>query len=452
VVDFVGRWSPKTQIAIRVLVLWLGISLSKFYDWRKRYGKVNEHNACVPRDHWLTDEEKQAMLDYEREHPLEGYRRLAFMMLDDDVAAASPATVYRVLKSADRLRRPSPGNERKGKGFHQPRGPHRHWHIDFSHVNICGTFYHLCSIIDGYSRLVVHWEIRETMFTADAEIVVQRAREKFPGENPRIISDNGPQFIAKDFKQFVRLCGMTHVTTSPYYPQSNGKKERWFGTLKRECLRPGTPLSLEEARRLVARFVEHYNTVRLHSAIGYVTPADKLLGLEPVIHAERDRKLETARELRRQMRQAARGDDGQSRQAEPSAGEPSAGSSSAQRRPLDLAALRRQVSMEDVLRHLGYFHPLRGPGPQRRGPCPLHDAPRDRHRSFSVHLGKGVFRCFHPPCQAQGNTLDLWAAYHRLPIGQAAQTLAETFAPGLTSPDKPVTEKRNPSTPPLPTR
>jgi transposase InsO family protein len=159
-------------------------------------------------------------------------------------------------------RRPSPSNERKGKGVHQPSRPHRHGHIDFSHLNIGGTFYHLCSILDGYSRYVVHWEIRETMLESDAEIVVERAREKSPGENPRIISDNGPQFIAKDFKQFIRLCGMTHVTTSPYYPQSNGKKERWFGTLKRECIRPGTPLSLEEARRLVARFIEHYNTVR----------------------------------------------------------------------------------------------------------------------------------------------------------------------------------------------
>jgi len=138
-VDFVGRWSEKTEIAVRLLVLWLGISLSKFYDWRKRYGKVNEHNACVPRDHWLTDEEKQAILAYEREYPMEGYRRLAFMMLDDDVAAASPATVYRVLKSAARLRRPSPANERKGKGFHQPRRPHRHWHIDFSHLKTYET-------------------------------------------------------------------------------------------------------------------------------------------------------------------------------------------------------------------------------------------------------------------------------------------------------------------------
>jgi putative transposase len=422
-----------------VLVLWLGISLSKFYDWRKRYGKVNEHNASIPRDHWLGEEEKRAILDYERRYPLEGYRRLTFMMLDDDVAAASPATVYRVLKSADRLRRPSPGNDRKGKGFHQPSRPHRHWHIDFSHLNVCGTFYHICSVLDGYSRYVVHWEIRETMFDDDAEIVIQRAREKFPGETPRIISDNGPQFVSKDFKAFLRLCSMTHVRTSPYYPQSNGKKERWFGTLKRECIRPGTPLSLEDARRLVARFVEHYNTVRLHSAIGYVTPADKLLGLEPMIHAERDRKLEKARELRRQKRAAGRhdhrGPGNPPGSISPQPGDP---------RPLDLAALRRQVSIEEVLKHLGYFDALRGSGPQRRGPCPMHDAPGGRHRSFSVHLGKGVFRCFHSGCQAQGNTLDLWAAYHRLPLGQAAENLATTFAPGLTSTAKPVTEKRTP--------
>jgi len=411
-----------------VLVLWLGISLSKFYDWRKRYGKVNEHNARIPRDHWLTDDEKQAILDYERQYPLEGYRRLTFMMLDDDVAAASPATVYRVLKSADRLRRPSPTNERKGKGFHQPGRPHRHWHIDVSHLNICGTFYYLCSILDGYSRYVVHWEIRKQMTEKDVEIIVQRAREKFPGESPRMISDNGPQFLAKDFKHFIRICGMTHVRTSPYYPQSNGKKERWFGTLKRECIRPGTPLSLEEARRLVARFVAHYNTVRLHSAIGYVTPADKLLRLEPVIHTERDRKLEEARQLRRDRRRAARDHDDPRGVAKPSGN-----SIAGQRRSLDFAALRRQVSIEDVLKHLGYFDSLRGAGPQRRGPCPLHDAPNDRHRSFSVHLGKGVFRCFHPPCQVQGNTLDLWAGYHGLPIDQAAQSLARTFAPRLDS-------------------
>ncbi len=182
------------------MVLWLGIGLSKFYSWRKRYGKVNEHNARVPRDHWLTDDEKTAILGYEREHPREGYRRLSFMMLDDDIAAAAPATVYRILKKAQRLGPASPPNERKGKGFHQPSRPHRHWHIDVSYINIAGTFYYLCSVLDGYSRYIVHWEIREKMEETDVETILQRAREKFPGEKPRIISDNGPQFIAKDFK------------------------------------------------------------------------------------------------------------------------------------------------------------------------------------------------------------------------------------------------------------
>ena len=144
------------------------------------------------------------------------------------------------------------------------------------------------------------------MTETDVETILQRAVEKHPGEKPRIISDNGPQFIAKDFKEFIRLSGMTHVRTSPYYPQSNGKLERWHGTMKHECIRPACPTSLAEARRLVAAYVEHYNHVRLNSAIGYLTPADKLNGLAQVIHDERDRKLEAARQRRQQARQLAR--------------------------------------------------------------------------------------------------------------------------------------------------
>jgi putative transposase len=308
VVDFMNRWSDRTQIAMVRMTAWLGMRSSKFYDWRSRYGKVNEHNAWVPRDHWLSDGEKQAILDFEAGHPLEGYRRLTFMMLDADVVAASPSSVYRVLKQAGRLagwnRKPS----RKGTGFDHPLRPHEHWHVDVSYINIGGTFYYLCSLLDGYSRFIVHWEIRERMAEVDIEVILQRAREKYPQAYPRIISDNGPQFVARDFKEFIRICGMTHVRTSPYYPQSNGKLERWHKSLKSECIRPGTPLSLEDARRLVSGYVEHYNAVRLHSAIGYVTPADKLAGREPAIFAERDRKLDEARTRRAVARQAARND------------------------------------------------------------------------------------------------------------------------------------------------
>jgi putative transposase len=228
------------------------------------------------------------------------------MMLDADVVAVSPSSVYRVLKGAGLMQRHNSKPSLKGKGFRQPLRPHEHWHVDVSYINVAGTFFYLCSLLDGCSRSIVHWEIRESMTEADVETILQRARERYPDARPRIISDNGPQFIARDFKEFIRLCGMTHVRTSPYYPQSNGKIERWHRSLKAECIRPGVPLSLEDARRLVEGYVRHYNEVRLHSAIGYVTPAARMAGLDRAIFAERDRKLEAAREKRRIVREAAR--------------------------------------------------------------------------------------------------------------------------------------------------
>jgi putative transposase len=100
VVDFVRRWSEKTAISVGRFIYWLGVTASKFYDWRQRYGCVNEHNGWVPRDFWLELWEKEAIIDFHRKNPLEGNRRLTFMMLDADVVAVSPASVWRVLKHA----------------------------------------------------------------------------------------------------------------------------------------------------------------------------------------------------------------------------------------------------------------------------------------------------------------------------------------------------------------
>jgi len=225
------------------------------------------------------------------------------MMLDQDVVAVSPASVWRVLKQAGLLSRWKSMPSRKGTGFEQPLQPHQHWHVDVSYINLSGTFYYLCSVLDGCSRFLVHWDLRESMKEADLEMILERAKEKCPEAKPRIISDNGPQFIARDFKEFIRISGMTHVRTSPFYPQSNGKIERWHKSLKQECIRPLTPLTVEDARRLIQLYVDHYNTIRLHSAIGYVTPQDRLAGRQAEIHAARDRKLEQARSQRQLRRQ-----------------------------------------------------------------------------------------------------------------------------------------------------
>jgi transposase InsO family protein len=132
------------------------------------------------------------------------------------------------------------------------------------------------------------------MTNADVQIVIERARERFPEAHPRIISDNGKQFTAKELKEYLRFAGMTQVRTSPYYPQSNGKLERWNGTFKRECIRPKVPTSKDDAIRIAGTYIDYYNTERLHSAIRYISPRDKLLGNAEAIKNERNQKLKTA--------------------------------------------------------------------------------------------------------------------------------------------------------------
>ena len=298
IMDYLETWAAKSSLT--PLRLWdeLGLARSKFYGWKKRRRAPTVHAAPVPRSHWATPQERAAIISYACAWPLEGYRRLTYMMLDADIAGVSPSTTYRVLREAGLMARRNLKPSKKGTGFHQPGAPHQHWHIDITYLNLGGTFYYMFTVLDGCSRAIIHWEIRTSMTEPNVELALQRAREKHPGAKPRIISDNGPQFIARDFKEFIRAAGMTHVRTSPYYPQSNGKMERWFGTAKAECLRPAGPATESEARRLMTGYVTHYNEVRLHSAIGYITPQARLEGRHDQIKHQRTAKLAAAKAAR----------------------------------------------------------------------------------------------------------------------------------------------------------
>ena len=155
------------------------------------------------------------------------------MMMDQDIVAVSPSSVYRVLSKAGLMKQWSKKESRKGSGFVQPLAVHEHWHIDISYLNIKGTFYYLCSVLDGCSRYIVHHEIRESMKESDVEMVLQRAKEKYPAARPRIISDNGPQFTAEELRKFAQKYDFEHVTSSPHYPRSNGKVEAAVKSAKR---------------------------------------------------------------------------------------------------------------------------------------------------------------------------------------------------------------------------
>ena len=161
-------------------MIWLKISESKFYNWTQRYEKI----VC-----------------------------------------ASHSSVYRGLKEAGVLDNRNLKPSKKGTGFEQPLIANEHWHTDISNINIAGTFYYFASVLEGYSRKILPWEIRESKKECELEIIILRAREAYPDANPRIISDRGPQFVASDFKDFIRLSGMTHVMSSRGRPAVLSSKQ-----------------------------------------------------------------------------------------------------------------------------------------------------------------------------------------------------------------------------------
>ena len=297
---YVEKMKYQSGLPLKYFLHHLGIGKSKYFCWVNRLGRKNFHNGCMPRYFWIAPQEKDAILAYCREKLQEGYRRLTYMMLDEDIAWVSPSTTYRVLKSAGLLQRWSqPRKNSKGNGFVQPDGPNKHWHIDISYINVCGSFLFLIVILDGYSRKVIHHELRTQMAQYDVQITIERALEKYPDAKPHLISDNGKQFKAKELKEYLRECGLKQIFTSLYYPQSNGKLERFNQTVKNEAVRKQSYLSIEDARNQIQAYIEYYNTVRLHSAIYYVTPEDMFSGKARTILNTRQEKLDKVRKIRR---------------------------------------------------------------------------------------------------------------------------------------------------------
>lgn len=283
-----------------------GINSGKYYNWRRRFSKQNNHNGTIPKAHWLTPEEKQSIIDYAGKYISsnsyylkDGYRRIAYNGLDENVFAVSPTTVYRVLSKAGLLSKWK-GKHRssKGSGYRQPAGPHQEWHTDIKYINFQGTFLFFISIMDGYSRYILHHELRTSMTEHDVEITLQKAHEKYPDKKPKIISDNGSQYISKDFQLYLKEIGLQHVRISPFYPQSNGKIERFHRSLEEECISTKSMINLDDARSQIARYIDHYNNHRLHSALFYLRPVDFLSGNVDELLQERQSKLDRATENR----------------------------------------------------------------------------------------------------------------------------------------------------------
>ena len=224
-----------------------------------------------------------------------GHRVLCYQMLDENIAAVAPGSVYNVIKRHGLDKMSTELKDDAKKGFEQPTKVHEQWHTDFSYIKIGGAFYYFISIMDGYSRKILCWELCESMEGINAELLVTRAKELYPdAKNPRLITDNGSQFCSKDFRELVILLELQHTFTSPNHPQSNGKLERFHRSFKTEHVRVTSYLGYEDAKARMAGWINYYNEKRLHSAIKYLPPDDVFSGNADARLAERSEKLHNA--------------------------------------------------------------------------------------------------------------------------------------------------------------
>lgn len=285
----------------------LGLSRATYYRWQDRaeQGRLEDRVGRLLGEQGVLPEEEAAVIAYAKEHPRDGYRRLAWQMVDEDVAYLTPSAVYRVLDRQDLLYRWKRSTASSGKKPKEPQRPDEVWHTDLMYLWVRGRWYFLVSVLDGYSRYIVAWELVLTMAAAEVVNVVHQPLEERPGVRPRIVRDNGSQFVAKEWRELVARFDLVDIATKVRHPESNGRIERYHRSVREEGLAEVDPTNLYEARAVIAQWVDYYNHRRLHAALNYLRPVDYYRGDPEALMAERRRKLTEAAKSRTEARAEA---------------------------------------------------------------------------------------------------------------------------------------------------
>ncbi len=240
-------------------------------------------------------------------------RELAVRFTDEKRYFVSEATVYRLLKAHDLITSPAYVVSKAADAFHtKTTRPNEMWQTDFTYFKISGWgWMHLSTVLDDYSRYIISWKLCSTMQaedvtdTLDMALAASGCDQAHVRHKPRLLSDNGPSYIAGELAEYIEAKRMSHVRGAPFHPQTQGKIERWHQTLKNRILLENyfLPGDLEAK---IAAFVEHYNHQRYHECLGNVTPADAYFGRAETIIQQRERiKRQTIEHRRLQHRNLA---------------------------------------------------------------------------------------------------------------------------------------------------
>ncbi len=309
-----------SALSIRQTLREIGLARSTFYAWYNRYleGGPEALQDRKPRRRavWnrISDRVREQVIDTALVHTELSPRELACRMTDREGEFLSESSVYRILKAADLIESPAYILMQAGDRFQHPtRRRNELWQTDFTYLPVVGWgWYYLSTVLDDYSRKILAWtlgptmrvdDVTETLDLARAATGIDRVRVE---HKPRLLSDNGPCYVAKDLGAYLKEHEIGHTRGRPYHPMTQGKIERWHRSMK-NVVRLENHYSPWELERAIARFVDYYNHERVHEAIGNVTPDDMYHGRQREIFTRRERtkRLTLQRRKKENLRNAA---------------------------------------------------------------------------------------------------------------------------------------------------
>jgi putative transposase len=289
-----------SELGVNRTLLELGLNKSTFYNWYKAYSDCGidgliPSKRCSNRQ-WNTipQEQKNLVVELALDYPHLSSRELAFKLTDEQQIFISESSVYRILKARGLITTPphiflSAADEFSNKTSFV----HQMWQTDFTYFKILGWgWYYLSTVLDDYSRYIVHWELCEGMKVQDVKRTVDRAIVKakiVSKQRPRLLSDNGSCYIASELKEYLKSNhGIDQVHGRPMHPQTQGKIERYHRTMK-NVVKLDNYYCPEELERALEKFVLTYNNERYHESLKNLVPADVYFGRGDFILKERER-------------------------------------------------------------------------------------------------------------------------------------------------------------------
>ena len=307
------RLVEESSLSVRHTLAQIGIPKSTFYAWYDRYAAGGldalEDHRPKPRRVWnrIPDAVRQRIVELALDEPDLSPREIAVTFTDRERSYVSESSVYRLLKAHGLITSPAfivmkAADEFKDK----TTAINQLWQTDFTYLKVTGWgWFYLSTVLDDFSRYIVAWKLCTTMAVSDVTDTLDLALQSSGLDQtsiqtrPRLLSDNGPSYVAKDLADWLEGQGMSHTRGAPYHPMTQGKIERWHQTLKNRILLENYYLP-GDLKCAITGFVDQYNRRRYHESLDNLTPADVYFGRgENILDTRKEIKRKTIEQRRR---------------------------------------------------------------------------------------------------------------------------------------------------------